>query len=136
MKSDENTRSPIGWYVATVIERFEVKDEDGSDADRSCLAWENMYLVQAETLEQAFDKVVEHEEQKASDEWIEVKGQVGRWFFEGVADLVPVYGELEDFSEILWTEHKEIPVKDIQKMIFTREEIKDIYAKKPERSDS
>ena len=38
-----------------------------------------------------------------------------RWLFEGVVELLPVYEEIEDGSEIMWAEHTRA-LKNIRKL--------------------
>jgi hypothetical protein len=33
-------------------------------------------------------------------------GRLGRWVFEGLTGLLPIYEPLEDGSEVLWCEYK------------------------------
>ncbi|AJQ95521.1 DUF4288 domain-containing protein [Gynuella sunshinyii] len=52
--------SPIGWYVGSYIIRFvELNTDKNEDPERKFTAWENTILVQADNLEDAYDKVVE-----------------------------------------------------------------------------
>jgi len=33
-------------------------------------------------------------------------GRLGRWVFEGLTSLLPIYDPLEDSAEVLWCEYK------------------------------
>ena len=108
MKIHDTYESPYGWYIVSIIERFERLNEDKSNANRRCTAWENTLIVQADNIMHAYDKVVKDQKEAHSKDICELDGHKGGWIFEGVTDILPIYEELEDMAEILWTEHKSI----------------------------
>jgi hypothetical protein len=97
--------SPVGWYVGTYQLRFvELADRKKNDAKRRFLCWENTVLVKAKNIREAHRKVVKVGEAhtrpyKGGPNAINVQ-----WVFEGVIDLLPVYEEVKDGSEIMWAE--------------------------------
>lgn len=98
--------SPVGWYVATYVLRFVELDMPGNDdPDKRFLTWENTILVRAANLDEAYDKTVRIGTQAT----VPYKGGpapgVGvQWLFEGVLQILPVYEEIEDGAEIMWSE--------------------------------
>jgi len=109
--------SPVGWYVAWVLLRFEWYDEKKDDLNRRCLAWENQILIKAENPEEAYAKAMKHGEleQECGEGWeVDNEGRKGRWMFEGLTGLVAIYEELEDGSEIVWEQHENKSVKTIK----------------------
>lgn len=51
--------SPVGWYVGSYLIRFIELEDNGNDApEREFPSWENTVIVKAESLDEAFDKVV------------------------------------------------------------------------------
>ena len=104
-------RSPSGWWVAILIERFEFYDEDKKNPRRRCLVYENTVLLKACDAEVAYRKAVRLGKLSESCECIDEKSRrKGKWKFEGLSDLLPVYEDIEDGAEILWREHRNISV--------------------------
>jgi hypothetical protein len=97
--------SPVDWYVGTYQLRFiELSDRRKNDPKRRFLCWENTVLVKARNIREAHRKVVKVGEAhskpyKGGPDAVDVQ-----WLFEGVIDLLPVYEEIEDGSEIMWAE--------------------------------
>jgi hypothetical protein len=118
--------SPVDWYVAFILVRFEWYDEDKSHTSRRCLAWENQILIKANNPEEAYAKAIElGEAQEENGEMWEVgnkeRKRKGRWRFEGLTSLIPLYDELQDGAEISWKEHKNCTVKKIQSRVKQKE---------------
>ena len=122
-KKWDRNRSPVGWYVATYIERFEFEGEDKKNPRRRCRAWESMILVKASTPEQAYRRALRHVAGSEDPSWTNGRGERGRLIFEGLTELVPVYDPLEDGSEICWTDHQNFSVQRIKGMIKKKEEL-------------
>jgi hypothetical protein len=122
--SDKNI-SPVGWYVGSYLMRFiELEEENNYDLEARFTAWENTVIVQASNLDEAYDKIVqigisESEPYKGGPEGIPVK-----WVFEGITELLPIYEELEDGSEIMWREHNPKKLKNLKKCIREKYEFK------------
>jgi len=118
--------SPFGWWVATLIERYEYDNEDTSNPNRECKCWSNVVMFKAETGEEAFLKAMEYGNLGKLDqsEFIdEETGKKGKYVFEGLASLLPVYDELdEDGTEILYDENF-TTVADVQSRIRKKEEL-------------
>ncbi len=120
--SDKNI-SPVGWYVASYIIRFVALEEQGNeDPEKRFTAWENTIIIQAENLEDAYDKITEEakyqtEPYKGGSEGIPVQ-----WIFEGVTELLPIYEELEHGSEIMYREHNSTKLKNLRKAVRQRSE--------------
>ncbi|MGZ8217091.1 DUF4288 domain-containing protein [Methylomagnum sp.] len=110
--------SPVGWYLASYLIRFiELADEGNDDPENRFITWENTILVKAENLDEAFDKTVQFamectEPYKGGPNAIDVQ-----WVFEGVTELLPIYEELADGSEIMWADHNPRKLKNIRKLV-------------------
>ena len=104
MTRDKNV-SPVGWYVGTYQLRFiELAHDFNEDPKHKFLCWENTVIVRADNLDQAYDKVVaigmqSTEPYKGGPDGVDVQ-----WVFEGVIELLPIYEDLEDGAEIMWSE--------------------------------
>jgi hypothetical protein len=118
--------SPVGWYVASILVRFEWYDEDKENLNRRCLAWENTILIKADSPEEAYAKALE--EGKAHEEHGEAwdadnEERKGRWRFEGLTSLLAIYNELEDGAEIIWREFENRSVKKVRSWVKSKEEL-------------
>ena len=113
--------SPVGWYVGSYLVRFiEIADTAKDDPEARFLSWENTVLVKASDLDEAYDKVekigFEHTEPyKGGDGGVDVQ-----WVFEGVTELLPVYEELEDGAEIMWTERNSTKLKNLRALVRSK----------------
>jgi hypothetical protein len=119
-------RSPTGCWVATIIERFEFEDEDTSNPRRRCRAWSNVVLVKARDRNHAYRKAMRYGELGvASGDWADVRtGRKGKWIFEGLSSLLPVYDEFdEDGSEILFDDHENITVGRVQSWVREKSDL-------------
>ena len=110
--------SPIGWYVGTYLARFiEIDDERNNDPEARFTTWENTVIVKALILEEAFAKVekigIEHAEPYKG-------GKIGipvQWEYLGVIDLIPIYEEMEDGSEIMWVSNHPRKLKNLKSLV-------------------
>ena len=125
MKKDRipyRNRSPYGWWLATCLERFQFFDEDKSNPNRRCIAWENTILLKAKDREEAYRKAIKDGKLSEGGE-SELNGRKGTWIFEGLTSLLPIYEELEDGAEILWVEHKNFAVKTVKNWVCKKKEL-------------
>ena len=124
MKSSRRTNeSHTGWYVAVIIERFEYYDEDVSNPDRECEAHENLVLIHADKAAQAYERAVEIGKTCEGIECInDVTRRKGEWRFVGVNELLPVYDDLADGAEIMWTKHVGVTVASVEGMAKLKSE--------------
>ena len=108
-KIPARNKSPFGWWIAVILVRYEQQGEDRSNLNRRCLAWENTIVLKAKDREEAYRKAVAQGKLHGSKGWDCIDHDTrrkGKWVFEGIASLLPIYEELEDGAEILWNEHK------------------------------
>ncbi len=133
MEIRETYKSSVGWYLVIVVERFQKDKEDIDNPNRMCSAWENTYLVKAKDILHAYDKIIANEEKSRSNELTELNGKRGVWIFEGVTDIVPIYKELEDLSEILWTEQNRVSVKTVKSWVYDKCDLESRFTETPSR---
>lgn len=115
--------SPVGWYVGTYLIRFiELEALDNDDLDKRFLSWENTVIVKAKDLDEAYDKLVAIAKETTHPYKGDSKGTPVQWIFEGVTELLPIYEDLEDGSEIMWTEHNSKKLKTLRNRIKRRGE--------------
>ena len=128
-------RSPHGWWVASYIERAEWRDESPASSNSRCLAWENIVLLKARNRDEAYDKAISLAQQNKS-RFKDASGKrKGRWIFEGLTSLLPIYDELRDGAEITWLEHKNRTVRTIRSLVKRKREL-EVFDDTPAIGDS
>lgn len=105
MSTSRGTESPTGWYIAVIILRFESKQEDRSRPRRMCTTHENLTLIKARNSEEAYREALLIGEAFSNVECVDQQGRKGSWVFEGLNELLPVYDEIENGCELMWTLH-------------------------------
>ena len=117
-------KSPYGWWIASYLERFEYEGEDKSNLNRRCFAWENTILIRAPNREQAYRKAIKFGSiANGSRARNQTTGRKGRWCFEGLTSLLPIYDKLEDGEEVLWKEHRNRTVKTIKSWVKRKKDL-------------
>lgn len=117
-------KSPFGWWIAAYIERFEYDDENQENPNRRCLAWENTIIIKARNREAAYKKAEKVGRLGDGNEGYSTEdGRRGRWRYDGLTSLLPIYEELEDGAEILWKEYENRSVKKIRSLVKAKEEL-------------
>jgi hypothetical protein len=113
-------KSYDGWYLVSVIQRFDWADAiDGESAP----VWENYHLIRADTISQAYDEAMALPEYVSDRDPSTLGGRKGRWVTLGVSELLPIYDPLEHGSEIMWTDHGTIDQEAAEKLPRTKAEI-------------
>ncbi len=116
MEFDKNI-SPIGWYIASYVLRFvELAEAGNDDPEQKFLAWENTILIEAASIDEAFDKVLTFSSRETTSYRGGKKGVNVQWIFEGITELLPVYEKIEDGSELMYREYQR-KLKNIRKRV-------------------
>ncbi len=70
-------QSTFGWWVATLIERFQFDDEDLENPLRRCRAFSNVVILKATNREEAYSKAIKYGESGIDDksDWSNDKGR-------------------------------------------------------------
>ena len=50
-------------------------------------------------------------------------GKKKKWKFSGIGDLIPIYENIEDGAEIMWTDYGSISLKRTNKIVRTKKEL-------------
>jgi len=126
-KIPERNISPFGWWVATLIERFEFEDEDKSNPRRRCHAWTNTVIFKAEDRDAAYQKALKigKTSDSVTNGWHqEGIDRKGAWVFEGLSSLLPIYDKIDpDGTEILFENNENITVRRVKSLARTKEEL-------------
>ena len=126
MKVPSRNKSTHGWWVATLIERFEYDHEDKSNPRRRCRAWTNTVILKAADREKAFEKAIEYGELDKTNksEWSDDKGRKGKWVFEGLSSLLPIYDEFDpDGTEIMFEDNVNVTVGRVKSWVRSKKEL-------------
>jgi len=122
----DRNKSPHGWWVATIIERFQFDDEDLDNKRRRCRAFTNVVILKANDRESAYQKAIEYGNSGVENksDWSNGKERKGRWIFEGLSSLIPIYDELDpDGTEILFDDDKDVTVGRVESWVREKGEL-------------
>mgnify|MGYP003608543243 CR=1 FL=1 len=125
IKMTDKNVSPIGWYVGSYLIRFiEIEEMDNFDPEKCFLSWENTVMVKASNLDEAYDKIeriakLDTKPYKGGSDGVPVK-----WVYEGITELLPIYEELDDGAEIMWSERNPRKLKNLQKLVKKKGDFK------------
>lgn len=122
MSYDKNI-SPVGWYVGSYLLRFiEIEDADNQNPNRCYLVWENTIILQADNLDDAYDKLVEHAMTETEPYKGGLKAVPVKWEFEGVTQLSPIYEKLLHCTEIMYEEYENRQLKTVRNWVRSKGE--------------
>jgi len=79
--------------------------------------------VQASNREQAYKKAIAIGRLSSGGSIHNSSGRIGKWRFEGLTSLLPVYDDLKHGAEILWVEHENRTVAEVQRMAKRKQEL-------------
>jgi len=111
------------WYIAELLEKCEPVGRDKRNPNRRHTVWRNAILIQAESAEAAYDKAMQFGKQEYRMRYQAASGDTVQWSFLGVADLIPVYEDIQDGNELFWTDHGEISAKRAKAMVRTKKQV-------------
>jgi len=128
--------SPVGWYVGSYVIRFiELEEAGNDDPEREFIVWENTVIVRAANLDEAYRKVVAVAESTTKPYRGGLEGVPVQWVFEGITELLPIFDELEDGAEIMWTEHEAVKLSDLRQRTVSLQDVKDHFGRKEPDAD-
>lgn len=117
MAYDKNI-SPVGWYVVSYLLRFvELNDDRKDDDEARFLSWENTVLVRASSLDEAHQKGLSVARENSKPYKGGPDGVPVQWKLVGITDVLPIYEELGDGAEIMWTERAPRKLKNLKQMV-------------------
>lgn len=108
-------RNHTGWWIFTEVEQWVSNRQKKLFPKSRCLVWENTRLIRAKSREQAYRKALAYGRQ-----WHPSKTKGGEWRFAGISMLLPVYEEIEDGAEILWTDRGMLQIERIKRLVRTK----------------
>jgi uncharacterized protein DUF4288 len=85
-----------------------------------------MILIRAKTRDIAYRRAVALAKASSTRQWQrygDPPGKFGRWVFEGLVDLLPVYEPLRHGAEILWTDRGTLTLRAIRQRVKRKREL-------------
>ena len=111
------------WYVAVLIQRYQFNEtENTEDVSDTCDVEENMYLIKANDSNEAYRKSLVLGRAMDNVECVDDQGKKGHWKFVGINELLPVYDDLEDGCELLWTTHY-MSIREAESMVKQKKDL-------------
>ncbi|WP_206482263.1 DUF4288 domain-containing protein [Nonlabens ponticola] len=120
------------WFIVEIIEKCEPANRDQTQDLRRVMTWGNHHLIKANSAEHAFDKAVqlgkECNYKFVNSDKIEMESS-----FVGIGELIPIYEDIEDGSELMWMDYGLISDRRTMKMPYQKKELMDLL--KPKKGD-
>lgn len=115
------------WFLADIVERAEMVGRDKTNPNRRCLTWTNTILIQASSLDEAYDKALKVGRNNYSMRYKAASGGTCSWKGLGLSSLVPIYDNIGDGAELTFTDEGHIAAKTSQRLVKTKSEILSKY---------
>lgn len=123
MKTQDKISNEKGnWYIAEIIQKCEPVDRNEKQDLRRVTTWGNHHLIKANSPEKAFEKAVQIGKE-GEYTFTNTDKIIMEWIFVGIADLIPIYDDIEDGAEIMWTDYGFISDRRTKRIPQTKEEI-------------
>lgn len=107
------------WFMVEIIDRLEPAKVDRKDSKRQCTVWGNWHLIKARNAEKAFEKA-EKLGRSFSYNFINSDKQEMCWEYVGIGDLLPIYEDIEDKVELMWTDFGDISFERSKKLVVNK----------------
>ncbi len=111
-------RSETGWWVFNEVQQWVSNGKRRLSRASRCLVWVNTRIVRAKDRDEAYQKALAFGRLGHPS-----KARGGEWRFAGISMLLPIYEDLEDGAEILWTDRGRIPLARIKKLVKTKRQL-------------
>jgi hypothetical protein len=98
------------WYLVEIIERCEPNDIDNKRPLRRCIVYGNYHLIKADSVDEAYDKA-EKIGRDGNYNFRNISKTEMKWEYIGIGDLLPIYEDIEDGSELMFTDYGFISAK-------------------------
>lgn len=118
MSIPHRNRNHTGWWIFREAERWVPRRRAGQTAPKRFPVWENTRLVRADSREEAYRKAVAMCRAVHPS-----KTNGGEWRFAGISLLLPIYEELADGAELLWTDRGRMTDAGIKKLVRSRRQL-------------
>lgn len=117
-KIPDRNRSHSEWWIFREVQQWVSSRQKSLSEVSRCPVWENTRLIRARSRDQAYEKAL-----RIARAGLPSKTDGGEWRFAGISLLLPVYEDLEDGAEILWTDLGRLSVKQIKGLVKSRKQL-------------
>lgn len=133
MENEKIITEEQNWFIAEIIEKCEPVNRNENQELRRVITWGNFHIIKAETAKKAYDKAVaigkNGEYKFINSDKLEME-----WIFIGIGNLLPIYEDIEDGSEIMWENYGNISNKRAMKFPISEEKLlQDLNKKKNDK---
>jgi hypothetical protein len=111
-------RSESGWWIYEEVEQWVSKRQRKLTAKSKCLVWVNTRIIRSKNRNEAYRKAL-----SLSRGGYPSKTHGGEWRFTGISMLLPIYEDVEDGAEVLWTVRGQLSVAAIKKLVKTKRQL-------------
>ncbi len=118
---NEKITNNKNWYLAEIIERC-VPNDDDTRPLRRCIVYGNIHLIKANTIEEAYDKA-DKIGKEGSYTFKNANKRDMKWEYLGIGDLLPIYEDIEDGAELMFTDYGFISAKRSDKLVKSKDEL-------------
>ena len=116
--------SPFNWYSGSYLVSFKLCDCDSArDLHDQFDGWEVTVTVNADSMEQAYDKIVEVAELDTHKYVGELGGEDVDWQFRGVTELDPLMSDMDNSTDVYYVDHQRIKCCDQKPFIRSKTEL-------------
>lgn len=121
--TDTISNAKGNWYIAEIIEKCEPVLRNEENELRRVTTYGNHHLIKAKNPKEAYEKAIKIGKE-SNFKFINENKVEMEWIFVGIGDLIPIYEDnIEDGSEIMWTDYGNISHKRTMKFARSEREI-------------
>ena len=110
------------WFLVEIIERCEPADSNQKQDLRRCIVWGNYHLIKATSPDKALDKA-EKLGKSGNYTFTNSDKLKMKWEFIGIGDIIPIYEDIEDKAELMWTDYGFISARRSNRFSKTKKEL-------------
>jgi hypothetical protein len=110
------------WFLVEIIERCEPVDSNQKHDLRRCIVWGNFHLIRATSPDKAYNKA-EKLGKSGNYEFTNSDKLKMKWEFVGIGDIIPIYEDIEDKAEIMWTDYGFISARRSNRFAKSKKEL-------------
>ena len=119
------------WFMVEIIEKFEPVIHDDAKDLRRVTTYGNFHLIKADSAEEAYEKGIKVGE-KSNYTFTNSDKQEMESSFIGIGELLPIYEDIEDGAELMYTDYGDISHRRAIRMARNKTEL---LAAIPENKD-
>lgn len=117
----EKIKNNKNWYLVEIIERCEPNGKEDKRPLRRCIVYGNIHLIRADSIEEAYEKA-EKIGKEGNYDFKNANKMDMKWEFIGIGDILPIYEDIEDGAELMFTDYGFISAKRSNAFVKTKAE--------------